>query len=120
MPPLRQHARRMFEGLFPASRGVGPLLQRDYWAVIRNCRASPRQIAQLVAHRFCELPPPELVQFRRRGECGGALQVGDELDVSIRMVPRCAVRVIHRDENSLTVATIEGHPEAGRITFGAY
>ena len=36
------------------------------------------------------------------------------------MAGDCRVRVIHRDRNSLTLGTLEGHPEAGRITFGAY
>jgi hypothetical protein len=30
------------------------------------------------------------------------------------------VRVVHRDAQSLTLGTLAGHPEAGRITFGAY
>jgi hypothetical protein len=33
---------------------------------------------------------------------------------------RCAVRVIHEDAQSITFGTLDGHPEAGRITFGAY
>ena len=36
------------------------------------------------------------------------------------MAGECAVRVVHEDENSITLATLEGHPEAGRITFGSY
>ena len=28
--------------------------------------------------------------------------------------------MVHEDPNSLTFATLAGHPEAGRITFGAY
>jgi hypothetical protein len=28
--------------------------------------------------------------------------------------------VLDRDANSLTLSTLAGHPEAGRITFGAY
>ena len=30
------------------------------------------------------------------------------------------MRVIHDDAQSLTLGTLAGHPEAGRITFGAY
>ena len=30
------------------------------------------------------------------------------------------MRVIHEDAQSLTLGTLVGHPEAGRITFGAY
>jgi uncharacterized protein (UPF0548 family) len=31
----------------------------------------------------------------------------------------CRVRVLHADAQSLTLGTLEGRPEAGRITFGA-
>src|SRR5690606_27087179 len=50
----------------------------------------------------------------------GPLDVGDELEVHIRMTGTFRVRVVHRDRNSFTLATLIGHPEAGRITFGAY
>ena len=35
-------------------------------------------------------------------------------------MPACGVRVVHEDAQSLTLATLSGHPEAGRITFGSY
>jgi len=106
--------------LKPAPEGHGPLLQRDYWAVIDQCCASPGEIGRILAERFTEFPPPELVRFERRGGGDGPLEVGDEIDVHIHWAGDYAVRVVHRDAQSLTVATLEGHPEAGRITFGAY
>ena len=106
--------------LSPATEGTGPLLQRDYWAVIAGCKLSPTELAQLVAERFEDFPPPRLVKFSRATERDGALEVGDELDIDILMAGSCGVRVLHRDDNSLTLGTLEGHPEAGRITFGAY
>jgi uncharacterized protein (UPF0548 family) len=42
------------------------------------------------------------------------------LDIVIHPGQHCGVRVIHEDLQSITLATLEGHPEAGRITFGAY
>jgi hypothetical protein len=106
--------------LQPASEGVGPLLQRDYWAVIRACPHSPHELATQVREQFLDFPPEELVVFRYPGENDSPLEVGDELEVVIRMMEPVKVRVIHRNENSLTLGTSEGHPEAGRITFGAY
>lgn len=106
--------------LQPATRGTGPLFQRDYWAVIRSCRFRPSEVMALVCLRFPELPPPDMVAFRRDGEPTEPLRVGDELDIHIRMSGACRVRVLHRDACSLTLGTLEGHPEAGRITFGAY
>ena len=73
-----------------------------------------------MAAKFPDFPPPHLVEFRLSEGCEGPLEVGDELDIDIRLAGSCAVRVVHRDANSLTLGTLEGHPEAGRITFGAY
>jgi hypothetical protein len=107
--------------LLLARDGVGPLLQRDYWAVIARCRARPSQIADDVGRRFIEYPPPDLVTFSRpAGAAGTPLALGDELEVAIRGAGRCRVRVVSRDRQTLTLATLAGHPEAGRITFGAY
>lgn len=116
-PPLGEALK---EGLTPASAGTGPLLQRDYWGVIEGCRLRAPEVAALVLERFPEFAPAELVVFERRGGKDGPLEVGDELGVAIRMAGETAVRVIHADANSLTLATMAGHPESGRITFGAY
>ncbi|HET9983023.1 MAG TPA: DUF1990 family protein [Longimicrobiales bacterium] len=112
--------RELKEKLLLAAAGVGPLLQRDYWAVIRDSRLRPPEVAAVVAERFACFPPGELVRFRRMDGGEGPLEPGDVLDVDIRMAGACQVGVVHRDRNSLTVATLAGHPEAGRITFGAY
>jgi hypothetical protein len=116
----REEATATDREVTPATDGAGPLLQRDYWAVIAGSRLGPREVADLVARRFPDFPPPKLVQFRLADGCEAPLQVGDELDIEIRMAGECGVRVVHRDANSITLGTLEGHPEAGRITFGAY
>ena len=106
--------------LQPASDGVGPLMQRDYWAVLQGCPLSPHALISRVREQFLDFPPEELVVFRRLEEEPRPLEVGDELEVVIRMKEPVKVRVIHMDDNSITLGTAEGHPEAGRITFGAY
>ncbi len=111
---------RSIEGLLAAEQGAGPLLQRDYWAIIDRCRYSPRELMELVATRFGEFAPEELVVFERPGEQATPLREGEELKVDIKGAGECQVRVIHRDAQSFTLATLPGHPEAGRITFGAY
>jgi hypothetical protein len=117
---LERQLDRLVEGLHLASEGKGPLLQRDYWAVIRGSRLSPREIAARVAEDFCTIAPEELVRFEREEGAEGPLEVGEELSVTIRIAGGCRVRVLHRDSNSVTLGTLQGHPEAGRITFGAY
>jgi hypothetical protein len=105
--------------LQPASEGVGPLLQRDYWAVLKDCELSPRELMDMVCLKFCDFPPEDLVQFTPPDK-DGPLDVGDQLSIGIRMMSKVAVRVIHKNDLSLTLGTLKGHPEAGRITFGAY
>jgi hypothetical protein len=103
-----------------ASEGVGPLLQRDYWAVLRECPHSPYEIKSMLSEEFFVFPPEELVVFRRSDGSKEPLDVGDKLDVFIRMQKPVAVRVIHQNAASITLGTVKGHPEAGRITFGSY
>lgn len=110
------------EELQLSSQGAGPLLERDYWAVLREPRVGPAGVVDIVARHFEDFGPPSLARFRRRDENDGedGLRPGDELTVDIRMAGSFGVRVVHRDSNSLTLGTLDGHPEAGRITFGAY
>ena len=122
LAPIRrmQPTADLLADLLPAHQGVGPLYQRDYWAVIDGCRVRPSQIADDLTRRFCHYPPPELVVFTHPEGDQAPLDVGDELDVRIRVAGPCRVRVVNRDAQTLTLATLGGHPEAGRITFGAY
>jgi hypothetical protein len=100
--------------------GAGALLQRDYWAAIAECRVSPAELLDDLRARFCDFPPADLVSFSRVPPCDEPLRVGDELDIVIRMAGACRVRVTASDAHSFTLATLHGHPEAGRITFGSY
>jgi hypothetical protein len=106
----------MADSLLPATRGAGPLLQRDYWAVLAGCDLKPSDLMAHVKSHFCEFPPASLVEF----VTDGCLVRDARLDIRIKPGQHCAVRVIHEDAQSVTLATLEGHPEAGRITFGAY
>lgn len=101
--------------LLPASRGVGPLLQRDYWAVFGG-DVTPSDLIAYVGAHFCELPPKSVVAFT----APGGISMGVDLDIRIMPARQCCVRVVHADAQSFTLATLNGHPEAGRITFGAY
>jgi hypothetical protein len=91
-------------------------MQRDYFAVLEPCPMSPSQLMAHVKAHFRELPPESLVAFSTPEGIGQ----GAHLDVRIAGAGECRVRVVHSDAQSLTLATLAGHPEAGRITFGAY
>lgn len=109
---------RLSDGLLSARRGRGPLFQRDYWAVIDRATRTPHELVEVLRRHFERFPPEDLVVFRRRTPA--PLEVGDELSVHIVGAGEFGVRVLHRDAQSLTLGTLAGHPEAGRITFGAY
>lgn len=112
--------RRLAGRLFFARRGVGPLLQRDYWGVVRACRWSPEEVVAFVARRFEQFAPPESARFSRPNARSEALEPGEVVDVRIVGAGDFQVRVLHADRLSFTLGTLTGHPEAGRITFGAY
>lgn len=108
------------DGVQAASQGHGPLLQRDYWAVLDREVRSATEAATCIASRFCDLSPPGMLRFERTGDSERPLRPGDELEVHLPLAGTFGVRVTHKDRLSLTVVTLPGHPEAGRITFGAY
>jgi hypothetical protein len=108
--------------------GFGPVLVRDYWTVIKNSRLRPHEIMDLVALKFPEFAPNSLCIFAPSQSNDGHdsepqhrdIRMGDKLNIHIRMAAHCQVRVLGRDRASITLGTLKGHPEAGKITFGAY
>lgn len=101
-----------------AHAGAGPLLQRDYWCIIRAPRVGPAELIATLRRHFAAFAPDELVVFFPRD--GRSLESGDEIDLRIAGAGPARVRVIHVDRQSFTLGTLAGHPEAGRITFGSY
>ncbi len=119
MEPGTTSREKLEEGLQPASEGVGPLLQRDYWCVIRECGLGAVELMAYVRRHIAELPPEQLARFRSpRG--AAPLELGDELEIALPGAGKVGVRVIDLGSTSFTVATLRGHPIAGRLTFGAY
>ncbi|WP_165251487.1 DUF1990 family protein [Paludisphaera soli] len=102
-----------------AAAGSGPLLQRDYVATLESGPCSPEDLARLVRERFVEFGPRETAAFERPGGGEGPLQVGDEMAIRIGGLMPCRVRVAQADDLCLTLRTMCGHPEAGRISFKA-
>lgn len=101
-----------------ADEGHGPLWQRDYQGVIVASTLSPEAIIELIRARLPEFSPALFAAFRM--ETKPPLAVGDDMPVFIQGYGDCCVRCVHVDARSLTLRTLEGHFEAGRITFGAF
>lgn len=86
--------------------------------MIRSAWVSPQELIATVRRHFAAFAPEELVVFfPREGKC---LEEGDEIDLRITGAGNARVRVTHVGPQSFTLATLTGHPEAGRITFGSY
>lgn len=103
-----------------AIHGAGPLWQRDYWAVIEETDYAPEEVLKLLLTQFPTFSPDAAAKFIRRGDSSQPLQLGEEMDIELKGYGPCAVRVVRIEPRSLTLRTISGHLEAGRITFGAY
>jgi hypothetical protein len=103
-----------------ATEGSGPLLQRDYWGVIEGASCGPEGLARIVRATFERHAPPETALFHRAEGSEGPLCAGEELRVHITLLGPCRVRVVDHTPRSVTLRTLKGHPEAGRITFGSY
>jgi hypothetical protein len=103
---------------FPAARGAGPLLQREYWTALPGSEWTPEQLISLLRERFPEFANPLIADFSFVQE--PPLEVGHAMRIAIQGYGECHVRVIHCNEHSLTLLTLSDHFEAGRITFGAY
>jgi hypothetical protein len=103
-----------------ANEGTGPLLERDYTAVVEGTGVTPEALVKAVRERFERFAPTETACFRRSDREPGPLDVGDEMDIKIALLGDCRVRVVHVDEHGVTLRTLKGHPEAGRITFAGF
>jgi len=103
-----------------ATDGTGPLWQRDYFASIEGTDYAPEDALKLLLREFPRFSPDAAAKFTRRGDPEQPLQLGEEMDIDLQGYGPCAVRVVRIEPRSLTLRTIAGHLEAGRITFGAY
>ncbi len=104
----------------PATDGAGPLLQRDYRAIIEGTPLTPQELIRKVLADFPSLSPGGLASFSFHEGEAPPLTLNSHLNILILAAGRCDVRIVHVDELSFTMRTLEGHPEAGRITMGAY
>jgi uncharacterized protein (UPF0548 family) len=99
--------------------GVGALFHRRYVALIRDARLSPEQLVGRLASDPDQAAPSEFATFKKLLGAPGDMRVGDEYVVRMPGPWDGPVRVIARDPTSFTLATLDGHLEAGQIRFSA-
>ena len=103
-----------------ADEGRGPLFQRDYVGIIEGSHWLPERVMEMVRTDFPLFSPEAFSSFCRCGDPSQPIQVGEEMEVNIKGTGCHQVVAVCVEPRSLTLRTIEGHPEAGRITFGCY
>lgn len=99
--------------------GAGPRFHRRYRVDVAETTKSPRELMACIADDIQHYVPDEIATFHKsRGE-RGRLAVGDEYDIRIRSPWNGPVRVVEAEPTHFTLATLDGHLEAGQIRFRA-
>ncbi len=98
--------------------GSGPLLHRLYAVRIVRTAMSPAALIETIQANL-DQAAPEIAVFRKTRGAKQGLRSGDELVVRMPGPWDGPVRVVHRDDTSFRLATLDGHLEAGQIEFRA-
>ena len=99
--------------------GVGPRFHRRYEVDVEQTTKSPAELIACIASDIQRYVPDELAVFEKSKGRDDGLDVGDEYDITIRSPWNGPVRVTEVGPTSFTLATLEGHMEAGQIRFEA-
>jgi uncharacterized protein (UPF0548 family) len=97
--------------------GAGPLYVRSYQVDLENPTVTREQLFQEIVKDINRFSPPEMAYFQRTKGDEGQLSVGDEFFIHIVGPWNGPVRVINVTPTSFTFVTLQGHLEAGQITF---
>jgi hypothetical protein len=102
------------------SSGHGPIWLHDYRVVLEAGTLSPEEIVLLMRSEFPDFAPQQIARFEREANQSAPIGVGDEVIVHLTGAGTCRILFTQVGEQSFTMRTLDGHFEAGRITFGAY
>lgn len=97
--------------------GVGALFHRRYWVNIADSKRSAEALMTQIKRDPNVFVPQEIAHFKRTLGDADNLQVGDEFYITITSPWDAPVRVIDVTPTSFTFVTLDGHLEAGEITF---
>lgn len=118
LPDQWERDARIEDGRQGLDAGAGPLLHRIYAVRIARSEMSATALIARVESSLNRVSP-EMAVFRKvRGDTD-RLQPGDEFVVRMPGPWDGPVRVVHRDDASFRLATLDGHLEAGEIEFRA-
>jgi Domain of unknown function (DUF1990) len=103
-----------------AEDGYGPLFHRCFRVRIAEPEIDAGRLVELICRDFEGFVPSEVVTIRVGELRAQGLDVADELVVEMPGPWNGPVRVVHRDAESLRLATLHGHLEAGQVQFRAH
>jgi NADH dehydrogenase len=99
--------------LLPES-GVGHLERKRFWADIIAAEMSSRELMRLFREHVTEIMP---IEFASEPEVPTEAHQGTTLTGAIPARGNIQVRVEEETPESVTLATVEGHPLAGIVSF---
>jgi NADH dehydrogenase len=109
---LRELADQLPE-LLP-EQGVGSMERKRFWADVSGARLTSAELLRLFREHVTEIMP---IEFAAEPEVPKEAQKGATLTGAIPGRGNIQVRVEEETPESVTFATVEGHPLAGIVTF---
>ncbi len=106
-------------GLQTEAEGVGARFHRRYQVDVEHATRTPAELVARIGADIQAYVPDEIAVFKKAKGAEGALAVGDEYDIQIRSPWDGPVRVVEAAPTRFTLATLQGHMEAGQIRFEA-
>ncbi len=97
--------------------GVGAHFHRLYRIDVAASTLTPEALISAIAADIQQFVPDEIAVFDKTVGPEGRLAVGDEYHISIRAPWDGPVRVAEVTPTRFTLATLQGHLEAGQIRF---
>ena len=99
--------------------GVGPRFHRRYEVDVEAATKTPTELMACIGRDIQRYVADEIAVFKKSKGAEGGLAVGDEYDIEIRSPWDGPVRVVEVAPTRFTLATLDGHMEAGQIRFEA-
>jgi uncharacterized protein YbjT (DUF2867 family) len=116
--PLDEGLRRLADTLpeQQLQEGRGSLVRRHVWADIVGSKLDELALFDRFRRRFAEITPWH-VQVGAEPGTDFDVQLGVTLTMHLPLRGNVQVRVVELESNRLTLATLEGHPLAGIVSF---
>jgi len=97
--------------------GVGDLVHRRYAIDVPRASFTLHTLMHEIQRQLSELSPAGLATFRKTAGDPDTMRDGDEYEITMLGPWNGCVRVADVRDGQFTLVTLDGHPEAGHITF---